>query len=82
MRVFILRYQKVNNGYKGNPSKKDNTSCQSLNALPASGINSINDMYIMTPAEKPKEADKKLVFVFFVKRAAREPIPVDKPAKA
>jgi hypothetical protein len=44
------------------------------------GIISINETYIITPAENPKEIDKKEVLVFLVKNAKKLPIPVAKPA--
>ena len=36
----------------------------------------------MIPAEKPREAQRKFVFVCFANNAIRLPIPVDSPAIA
>jgi len=34
----------------------------------------------MTPAEKPRLTDKKFVFVLFVNKVIKLPMPVDRPA--
>ena len=36
----------------------------------------------MTPAEKPKDTERKVVLVFLASKAIKEPIPVANPAKA
>jgi len=41
---------------------------------------SINDTYIITPAENPSDVDKTFVFVLDVKKDIKEPMPVASPA--
>jgi hypothetical protein len=43
---------------------------------------SVNDIYIITPAEKPKEKARKEVWVLFAKKAITPPIAVARPAKS
>src|SRR5699024_6107553 len=45
-----------------------------------SGMSSIKETYIITPADKPRAADRKRVFVFCVRKAIRLPMPVESPA--
>gem|GEM_PF-3748969 len=42
---------------------------------------SIMDTYTMTPAEKPRAAQRKALFVRRENRAARLPMPVERPAR-
>ena len=46
-----------------------------------SGRSSINDTYIMTPAESPSAAERKRRLVRLAKKAIKLPSPVDKPAR-
>ena len=52
----------------------------SLSIPNASGINSMNDIYIITPAENPNAAERNFVLVRLAKNAMRLPTPVDRPA--
>ena len=52
----------------------------SLSIPNASGINSMNDIYIITPAENPTAAERNFVLVRLAKNAMRLPTPVDRPA--
>mgnify|MGYP006417663805 CR=1 FL=1 len=46
----------------------------------AEGIISMKDMYIITPAEKPREMARAFVLVCFRKKARKLPTPVARPA--
>lgn len=47
-----------------------------------SGSISTNEIYIITPPDKPRLKDSIFVFVFFAKNEIKLPIPVDNPAKS
>ena len=40
----------------------------------------MNDMYIITPAESPREKERSFALVFLAKKAIALPIPVAQPA--
>jgi hypothetical protein len=48
----------------------------------ASGKSSTKEMYIITPALKPKEIERNRLFVLFAKNAIALPMPVDNPARS